>query len=468
MSATVLFPKVGPRRRPVSMSLAAWSVPGLVLAIALLFLPGCRNVEKSEAGGPGKAPVKVALPLDRPDVIEYEDVRGLTKADKSIDLHCRVSGYLKKICFEDGADVTEGQRLFEIDNAPFQAALDSAKADLDVKIANRGFREAELARNKSLPKNAISQSELDKSVAALAEAVAQVSSGTAAVRTADLNLQYTKIDSPVTGRIGKSSISAGNLVVADNTLLSTVVRSDPMLVEFNIDQQIFLDVQGKIREGKLQMADKDNIPVFLKVGKETGYPHRGKLSFANNVFDENTGTILMRAKFDNPKPATGSRLLVPGMDVEVRLPIGDPAQAILVAERAIGADLDQKYVLVLNDKGQPEKRTVKLGPRFEGLQVIEQGLSAADRVIVVGQQNALRPGAKLEIQEVKMGDYAATDATTVPAQTPPAKDSTTSEQPAADKPPEPKAIEIPAGSDSATKPSAENGKPSPEPAKKGE
>ena len=375
----------------------------LLLSSAVL-LSGCRQDAGSTAGPAKNVPVKVAIPQQRSDVAEYEDVRGQTKAFKSVDLYCHVSGYLQNILFKDGAEVAKGDLLFEIDDGPFKAALDRARADLDVKIANRKFREAELARNKSLPLGAISQSELDKSVAALEEAAAEVTAGKAAVETAELNWKYTKINAPISGRISKAAISEGNLVVADSTLLSHLVSQDPIYVEFSVDEQIYNDVQDLIRQGKIEIKEKQEVPVYMKFGKETDYLHTGKLNFADNVIKEDTGTYLLRAEFKNP---ADGRLLIPNMTVDVRISIGPPKRALLVAEQAIGADLDQKYVLVLNDKNEAEKRAVKLGTIFDGLRVVEEGLTAKDRVIVVGKQNVLQPGVVIEPQEVKMQDYAA-------------------------------------------------------------
>jgi RND family efflux transporter MFP subunit len=356
-------------------------------------------------------PVKVAVPIAR-EVTPYEEVRGTVKADERVELHCHVSGYLEKPLFTDGDDVTKDQLLFQIDPRPFQAAYDQALAVEAVKVANRNFRTAELARNKELlPKGAVSKSEFDQSAAALEEAVASVAASKAAIETAKLNLDYTRITSPVTGRISKSLISAGNLVVADNTLLSTVVSETPMKVEFNVDEQIYLDVQAKLRAGKIPATRKKNVPVYLKLGNETGFSHQGELDFADNSFKAGTGTILLRAEFTNPKPAVGNRLLVPEMSVTVRIPIGLATKSLLVAEQAIGADLDQKYVLIVNDKMQAEKRPVKVGILDDGLRVIEEGLTANDKVIVAGQQNASRPGITLAESVVKMESYATSQAT---------------------------------------------------------
>ena len=411
---------IRPANSPSAGTTAA--VPLIILALPALavLLSGCEQ-ESPGSSAPTTIHVKVATPLERDDVVPYEYVRGTTKATRSVDIYCRVSGYLKKIDFVDGDIVAKDKLLFQIDDAPFKAAYDKAEADVKLAAANREFRTAELERNKSLPPGAISKSELDKSIAALDEAKATEEAAQATREKAKEDLGYTKVLAPIGGRMSKAAITEGNLVVADKTLLSSLASEDEMYVEYNIDEQIFNDVQKQIREGRIKITEKQSIPVAVKLSNDNDYIHEGQLNFVDNAFKTNTGTILFRAKFHNPRPATGMPVLWPGMSVEVRMPIGVPGKAMLIAERAIGADLDQKYVYILNAKNQPEKRMVKLGTTFEGLQVVEEGLKPSDEVIVVGQQNALRPNVTIEKETVKMADYGT--ASVPEAATAPAKSS---------------------------------------------
>jgi RND family efflux transporter MFP subunit len=372
---------------------------------AIALLAGCNNGTGSQETKPVAVPVKVATPIER-EVTPFEEARGMVKAKYLVDLHSQITGYLKEIGFEDGDEVKEGQMLFLIDPVPFQAAYDQAVADEKIKIAHRELTKAELARNRNLlPKGAVSQSDFDKTAAAYEEAKAAVDAAAAVKKTAEQNLKYTKIISKHPGRIGKALISTGNLVVANVTLLSTVAFQDPIEVEFNIDELIFNDLQKKVREGKIPASAGKNIPVYLKLSNDIAFVHQGELNFIDNAFSKSTGTILLRAELANPKLETGSRLFVPEMNVTVRMPIGMPAKFYLVAERAIGSDLDKKFVVVINKEGKPEKRIVKLGTTENGLRAIEEGLGPNDQVIVVGGQNALRPGVTLNKQVARMEDY---------------------------------------------------------------
>jgi membrane fusion protein, multidrug efflux system len=392
-------PAAAPR---VAAGLLALAVPSLIFSLA-----GCQQ-ESSPTAEPTTVTVEVAPPLQRSDVVPYEYARGTTKAVDSVDLYCRVSGYLKKIGFTDGDHVTKEDKekpLFLIDDAPFKAAYDKAAAEVKIREANAEYRAAELKRNRSLPPGAISVSELEQSIASKDEADASVVAAKAARDKAKLDLAYTVILAPITGRMSKRMITEGNLVVADKTLLSTIVAEDEMYVEFYLDEQTVLNVQQQIRDGHIKTNDKKNVPVAIRLGNETDYAHDGQLDFFDNVINSHTGTYLVRALLPNPKPAVGSRLLLPGMSVDVRMPIGMPEPALLVAERAVGSDLDQKYVYVLNDKNQAEKKMVELGTTSDGLRVVKKGLNVNDQVIVVGQQVAVRPNVTIKKKETKMTDY---------------------------------------------------------------
>jgi len=385
---------------PAAALWAAWALGG-----AAALLAGCTGQARPDAPPP-VVQVTVALPIQR-DVVDYEDFTGRTEAVESVEIRARVTGYLDRILFEEGAEVKKDAPLFVIDPRPFKADYDRDVAQVAVREANLTYREAELARGKLLvAQKAMSQSNFDEIVAAYGEAAAAVTAAKANTEGAKLNLDFTAIASPIDGRISRAAVTRGNLVKADVTLLTTVVSVDPMYVYFDMDEPTILRVQQSIREGKIKAKDPSKIPVMMGLGNEAGFPHEGTIDFADNRLDPGTGTIRVRGVFTNPKPAVGSRVLLPGLFCRVRVPLGDPYPAILVAERALGSDLGQKYVLVVDDKNEVQYRTVQVGRLDSGLRVILVGLQAGERVIVTGLQR-VRPGAKVEAKVVQMGDFAA-------------------------------------------------------------
>jgi len=380
--------------------LVAWTLGG---SAALLL--GCTG-QTPPGAPPPVAQVTVALPIQR-DVVDHEDFTGRTEAVESVEIRARVTGYLDRILFEEGSEVKKDAPLFVIDPRPFKAEYDRDLAQVAVREANLTYREAELARGKLLVvQKAMSQSNFDEIVASHGEAGAAVTAAKANTEVSKLNLDFTAIASPIDGQTSKAAVTRGNLVKADLTLLTTVVSVDPMYVYFDMDEQTILRVKQNVREGKIKAKEPTKIPVMMGLGNEAGFPHEGTIDFADNRLDSGTGTIRVRGVFANPKPATGSRVLLPGLFCRVRVPLGDPYQAILVAERALGSDLGQKYVLVVDDQGEVQYRTVQIDRLDGGLRVIQGGLQAGQQVIVTGLQR-VRPGAKVEAKVVQMSDFAA-------------------------------------------------------------
>jgi len=370
-------------------------------------LAGC-NSKTTAVVQPGPVKVTVSTPIER-EVLDYEDFTGRVEAVESVDIRARVTGYLDKIAFTEGSEVNKGDLLFEIDPRPFKAACDQAASQVSVREANLKFRQAEVARTKPLlASNAISQSDYDQSVAAEAEAAASVAAAKAALESAQLNLDFTKIASPIAGRISRANITVGNLVRADDTLLTTVVSVDPMYVYFYVDEGTILRIERDLREGKIQTRDDQKLPVLVGLADDDGYPHHGTFDFADNRVDPSTGTIRVRGVFANPKPAKGNRALVSGLFARVRVPISSPRKALMVTERALLTDQGQKYLLVVEDKNGASTvryRPVKVGKLEHGLRVIEAGLQPGERVIVNGLQR-VREGMNVEPTVVDMGSYA--------------------------------------------------------------
>jgi RND family efflux transporter MFP subunit len=367
-------------------------------------LAGCDH-KTAAVAPPTAVTVTVSTPIER-EVFDYEDFTGRTEAVESVEIRARVTGYLEKICFKEGSEVNQGDLLFEIDPRPFKARYDQVTAQIKVREANVQYRQAELARGRALlPQNAISQSDFDQMAAAYAEAVASVTAAEASAEEAKLNLDFTRIASPIAGRISRASITEGNLVRADDTLLTTVVSVDPMYAYFDVNERTILRIGRNVRQGKIQARDGEKIPVLMALADDEAFPHQGTIDFADNRVDPGTGTIRVRGVFPNPKPDRGNRVLMPGLFARLRVPIGEPYKALMVTERAVGTDQGQKYLLVVNEQGRVEYRRVRVGRLEDGLRVIKAGLHAGERVIVSGLQR-VRPGVPVESQTVDMASFS--------------------------------------------------------------
>jgi RND family efflux transporter MFP subunit len=338
-----------------------------------------------------KVSVRVFLPVER-EVVDFEDFTGRTAAVESVEIRSRVTGYLRKVCFHEGAEVKKGDLLFEIDPRPFQAKHDQTLAQIKLREADLTFRKAELDRNsRLLDKNAVSRSDYDQSLAMHSQATAAVAAAQASAEETKLDLEFTRLYSPIDGEISRAHITQGNLVNADQTLLTTIVSVDPMYVYFDIDEPTALRLAREIREGKTKVRDIEQVPIWMKLADEEGFSHEGFLNFAENRVDSDTGTIEIRGVFKNPKPARGGRVLTPGLFVRVHVPVSEPYKAILVPERALMTDQGQKYLLIVNEKNQVEDRPVTLGQLEGGMRVIRGGLQPTEHVIISRLQY-VRPG----------------------------------------------------------------------------
>jgi multidrug efflux system membrane fusion protein len=349
--------------------------------------------------------VSVATPVVR-DVIDYEYATGRTDAEKTVEIRARVSGYLTKVLFQPGVEVNEGDSLFEIDPRPYQAALDRANGELarSEALVQRLVKDQERAQK--LPAGTITPQELDKISSDLAEAEADVQVSRAQVESATLDLEFTNIKAPFGGRIGRNLLSEGNLVSASSPIaepLTTIVTVDPMFAYFDTDELKMLNIQKRIREGKMKSAREapHTVPVEMGLANEDGYPHQGTIDFVNNRVDPDTGTLQIRGIFSNELVSGKNRILSPGLFVRVRMPLSAPHPAVLVNERAIGIDQGERFVYVVNDKDEVESRQVTMGPLHDGLREITNGVRPEDRVMVSGLQR-VRPGMKVKPKTVEM------------------------------------------------------------------
>jgi len=368
--------------------------------IAAGVMAGCGKTE-GPAASSSLPVVPVSQPVER-EVTDYVDFTGRTDAVNSFGVRARVTGYLVKNPFREGAEVKKGDLLFEIDPRPYKAQLDQAQAQVALNEASLKLAEATLARVRPLVgTGAASQQELDEDKAAVDEARARIKASQAAVEVNKLNLEFCKVGSPIDGMVSRYYYTEGNLVNQDQTLLTTVVSLDPMYAYFDMDEPTLERIDRAINAGKIKPPERGtDFPVFLGLQTEEGYPHKGSFNFTNNVFNPSTGSIAVRGLFANPKSEKGIRLLRPGKFVRIRLPIGEPHRARLVIDRALGSDQGLKFVYVLDKDNKVQYRRLTTGPlQDDGLRVIEDGLEPDDWVVVGGLQQ-VRP--RLEVQPDKI------------------------------------------------------------------
>lgn len=389
----------GPRLDRVATFPRLWRFPsvrqqlrfGILCGVTLLAtaaFSGCQH--EPPPPPPAKPPeVFVAYPTQE-TVTDFEEFTGRTVAVNLVEIRARVTGYLEKTFFKDGSEVKEGDLLFEIDRRTYQAELDRNIALVAQYQARVDRLKRQVARGQKLVVNkAISEEEFDQMRFDEAEAEATLAQARASTDLAKLNLGFTRITSPISGRISRRLADPGNLIQADTTPLATIVSLDPIYVYFDVDERTVLRVRRLIREGQIQSARDSRVTVQLALADEETYSLSGIINFIDNQIDANTGTLRVRAVIDNPR-----LLLSPGLFVRLRYPIGEPHQALLVREESLGTDQGQRFVYVVNEKDEVAYRRVEVGLLTSGRRVIETGLESGERVIVSGLQR-VRPGTKV-------------------------------------------------------------------------
>lgn len=360
----------------------------------LLLLLACVACGQSEYVEPPPPEVVVAPPVRR-DVTDYIETTGKLVAIDTVEIRARVEGFLQSVEFGEGDVVQKGDLLFVIDPSEFEARVQQADASLDTALAALSLAEATLQRHLEARKSrAVSEIDVLERQAERDVAKARLQAAEATLDRAKLDLGYTRILAPISGRIGRSLVDPGNLVGSgEKTLLTTIVRYDPIYAYFNISERALLEIldatQGISDEEARRRAIRE-IPVELGRSNDEGYPFLGHLDFTEPELDRETGTLQIRAVFPNPQPIR----LIPGSFARGRLPIGKLEGALLVTERALGSDQSGNYVLVVDDENVVEYRSVELGPLVDDLRVIREGLQPDDRVITEGVLRA-RPGAKV-------------------------------------------------------------------------
>jgi RND family efflux transporter MFP subunit len=336
------------------------------------------------------AVVRVAQPL-RKEVVDWDDFVGRFEAVSQVDVRPRVSGYLQTIGFKDGEIVKKGQLLFVIDPRPYQAVLDQAKAQAERAQATLTNALTAAARGKVLlAARAISQEEFETRQATQLQAAADLAAAQAAVRTAQLNLDFTRVAAPLAGRVSDRRVAVGNLVNADSTVLTTLVSLDPIRFTFDGSEALYLKYQRDSREGERRSSRDQANPVLIRLQDEAEYRWKGRMDFVDNALDVSSGTIRGRAVVDNP-----GYFLTPGMFGHLRLLGSAPYRALLIPELAVSSDQTSQIVYVVDGQDIVRQKTIDPGPIVNGLRVVRAGLEPGDRVVIDGLQR-VHPGDKVK------------------------------------------------------------------------
>jgi membrane fusion protein, multidrug efflux system len=344
-------------------------------------------------------PVTISKPVHK-EIIEWDEYTARLDAVENVNITPRVSGYIDNITFKAGDLVNKGDLLFVIDPRPYQAALDQAQAQEREAEADQQLQDANFARQDRLrATGVIAKEDYDTALSNKNRAAARVLADQAAVESAQLNLTFTQITSPISGRISREQVTVGNLVQADTTLLTNVVSVDPIYAYFYVDERAVLNYEKQVREGRLPDLRSADVPVYLQLENESGFPHQGTIDYVSNQFNSSTGTLATRGLFPN---APG--ILIPGGFVRIRVAATPLHSAFLVTDRAIGTDQGQKYVLVVGQDNIVSVKPVELGPDVDGLRVVRSGLSGDENVIINGVINA-RPGSKVSPQPGDMNQF---------------------------------------------------------------
>jgi RND family efflux transporter MFP subunit len=368
--------------------------PGKLLVVFLATVCHISIAHAQQASAPE---VTVSRPLQR-KVVDWHEFTGQFSPVEYVELRARVGGYLTEIHFTDGQIVNKGDLLFVIDPRPYEIAVAEAKAGVDQAVASLELAKRQLARGGELrQKDYLAQSDYDVRAQQTKAAEAALDSARAQLRDAELNLEFTHITAPVTGRIGVHQVSRGNLISGGGsdsgsgtaTLLATIVSLDPINFYFDISEADYLALQRASAARQIPATRDGNLSVQLRLGDEKGWPHDGRLDFLDNQIDRSAGTIRLRAVLPN-----SDYFITPGQFARVRLASTAPYDALMVPEQAVITDQSRKLVMIVGDDGVVAVKLIDPGPVVDGLEVIRDGIKAQDSVIINGMMRA-RPGAKV-------------------------------------------------------------------------
>src|ERR1700751_3064278 len=378
------------------------ALAGRALALLIGAPPSCSQHPAAKQALPPPS-VPVSKPV-RKEIVDWNEFTGRTAAVNLVNITARVSGYIVNIPFKEGDLVHKGDLLYQIDPRPYQDSYDQALGQLKQAQANQQLQEVTYERQAHLQQtNVIAKEDYHTALSNKNQAAAQVISAQAAVNAAQLNLEFTRVISPIDGRVGRQLVNIGNLVQADSTQLPPVVSIDPIYAYFSMDELAALGYQRQVRDGKLASTSDGKAVIYLRLQDETGFPHEGTVNFSDNAFDTTTGTLLIRATFPNH-----DGFLTPGNFVRIRIASSPQYEALLVADRAIGTDQDQSFVYVIDSKNIAQLRHVTIGPMADGLRVVKSGLKPDD-VIVVNGILKVRPNSAVKPENGSMEQFATND-----------------------------------------------------------
>lgn len=362
---------------------------GLMLGLTLLTASGCK---KPAPPPPPAKPAEVFyVTPGQETVTQHEEFTGRTWSPETVELRARVSGYLKAVNFVDGADVQAGDVLFEIEDDTFRATLRQAQTQVAQMQAQLDRLQSQLDRGKKLKTTgAITPQDYDNIVFQTAEAEATKAAAEATVKLAELNLGFTKVVAPISGRISRRLVDPGNIVKADDSALATIVSLDPIYAYFDFDERTILKMRRMVEQGVLKAAPDTKRSISIALAGEEDFSLSGRINWVDNQVDPGTGTLRARVEINNE-----NKLLSPGMFVRLRVPVGPEQRSLLIPEEALSSDQGQRYVYVVNADSEIEYRRVDVGWLTNGRRVIHSGLELADKVVVTGLQR-VRPKSKVE------------------------------------------------------------------------
>jgi multidrug efflux system membrane fusion protein len=375
----------------------------IVGILLLLAVAACGKKAPPPPPPPG---VTVAEAKDQ-EINEWDEFTGRIEAVDAVQIRPRVSGYIERVAFAEGKEVKKGDVLFVIDPRPYEAELARAAADLQRARTRAALAGKEVERAERLVAvQAISREEFDTRTSAEAESKASIAAAEAAVATARLNMEWTRVRSPISGRVSRAEITEGNLVQAgppDATLLTTVVSLDPVYVYFEGDEQTYLRYGEMARRGARPSSRDIRNPIQLGLANEQGFPHTGYVDFVDNQLNPETGTIRARGVFTNK-----DRVFTPGLFARLKLVGSARYRAVLVLDRAIGTDQDKKFVLALKPDSTVEYRPVQVGRLVDGMRIVTSGLKGGERIVINGLQR-VRPGMKVAPTVAPMAQDSTAD-----------------------------------------------------------
>lgn len=369
-----------------------------LLLVSPLIAAVLTGAGSASAQAPGAPPpgVTVAKPVVK-EIVEQDQYTGRFDPIEYVEVRARVTGYLDKILFQDGANVKKGDTLFLIDRRPYKAALEQAQAALTSAKARLAFTQTDLERAQVLSRGGnISEQVTDQRRQASQTAQADVDSAEAALRNAQLNYDFTEVKSPINGRISQRLVTEGNIVITDQTMLTTIVSLDPIYFGYTVDEKSFLKYQGTLGIGMGLTQRGKGAQIRIALAGEEKPTRKGTLDFVDNRVDNQTGTVLLRATVENP-----DGFIKPGLFGIVAMPATKPYQGILVPDEAVSANQDKRIVYVLGEGDKVAAKTVKLGPLVDGYRVIREGLKGDESVVVNGVAK-VRPGAQVKPETTQL------------------------------------------------------------------